>query len=473
MSDALPAVVAGPGSAPSAATFDGGVWAPHRRRLTAGLVLTVTLVAFEALAISTVLPVVSDDLGGLGLYGWVFSAFFLGNLLGIVIAGRLADQRGTAVPYALGLALFAVGLVVGGLAPSMGVLVAARAAQGVGAGAIPAVAYTSVGRAYPGPLRPRVFAVFSTAWVVPGLIGPAASSGIAHTIGWRGVFLALLPFVALAAVITLPALTRSVAAPDERVPAPPAGGGRTAPALALIAGVAAVLAALGGAPIGVAVALVLVGAPLAVGAFVRLVPAGTLRLAPGIPAAIAVKGMLTFSFFGADAYVSLTLQDVRDQDTWVAGAALTLTTIAWTAAAWVQERWIHRVGPRRVVRIGLLLVALGVALLFGALGPLPVWAATLVWGVAGFGIGLAYSPISVVVLGLAPIGQEGTATASLQLCDTLGTALGTGVGGAAVALAESQGWAIASGLRVGFAVTFVVALAGAAAARRLPTTLPG
>jgi MFS family permease len=319
---------------------------------------------------------------------------------------------------------------------------------------------------------------------VPGLIGPAASSGIAHTIGWRGVFLALLPFVALAALITLPALTRVAPEPEPR-PEPVGGGGpegarpptgssgdRTAPALALIAGVAAVLVALGGAPIGVAVALVLVGAPLAVGAFLRLVPEGTLRLAPGIPAAIAVKGMLTFAFFGADAYVSLTLHDVRDQDTWVAGVALTLTTIAWTAAAWVQERWIHRVGPRRVVRLGLVLVAVGVVLLFGALGPLPVWLATLVWGVAGFGIGLAYSPISVVVLGLAPVGQEGSATASLQLCDTLGTALGTGVGGAAVALAESQDWAIATGLRAGFAVTLVVALAGAVAARRLPTTLP-
>jgi MFS family permease len=72
-----------------------GVWAPARRRLTTGLVLTITLVAFEALAIATVMPVVSDDLGGLGLYGWVFSGFFLGNLLGIVLAGEAADRRGT------------------------------------------------------------------------------------------------------------------------------------------------------------------------------------------------------------------------------------------------------------------------------------------------------------------------------------------------------------------------------------------
>jgi MFS family permease len=369
-------------------TVDGGVWAPQRRRLTAGLVLTVTLVAFESLAISTVLPVVSDDLGGLSLYGWVFSGFFLGSLLGIVTAGRLADREGTALPFAMGLCLFAGGLVVGGLAPSMGVLVAGRVAQGVGAGAIPAVAYVSVSRAYPGALRPRVFAVFSSAWVVPGLIGPAASSGIAHALGWRWVFLLLLPFVALAAAIALPELARSVGPPPPRGtadgregPDEPAGAdpvARTGPALALIAGTASVLAAAGGVPLAAAVLLVAVGVPVAVAAFVRLVPAGTLRLAPGIPAAVAVKGVLTFAFFGADAYVSLTLQDVRGQDTWVAGVALTLTTITWTAASWVGERWIHVVGPRRVARVGMALVGAGVALLFGALGPLPIVAATVV-----------------------------------------------------------------------------------------------
>jgi len=74
---------------------DDGVWAPGRRRLTVALVLTITLVAFESLAIATVMPVVADDLGGLGLYGWVFSGFFLGSLLGIVLAGRAADRRGS------------------------------------------------------------------------------------------------------------------------------------------------------------------------------------------------------------------------------------------------------------------------------------------------------------------------------------------------------------------------------------------
>ncbi len=124
-----------------------GVLAPGRRALTLGLVSTITLVGFEALAVATVLPDVSKDLGGIGLYGWVFSAFFLGNLVGIVAAGRAADRDGPAKPFVAGLVLFAAGLLAAGCAPSMALLVGARAVQGLGAGAIPAVAYVAIGRA--------------------------------------------------------------------------------------------------------------------------------------------------------------------------------------------------------------------------------------------------------------------------------------------------------------------------------------
>lgn len=485
-----------------------GVWAPHRRRLTLGLALTITLVAFESLAISTVMPVVADDLGGLGLYGWVFSGFFLGNLLGIVTAGQSADARGTAFPFAVGLALFTVGLLVGGLAPSMPVLVAARVVQGIGAGAIPAVAYTTVGRMYPATLRPRLFAVFSSAWVVPGLIGPAASGAIEHAATWRAVFLALLPFVVVAAAMTIPVLSRtagdgtarfgadvdtasgggfaSVGAVSSVVGESDGAGGvggvdpvqdgletdRRRDGLILTLGAAAVLVALSGPPLVLAVVLLVVGAPVAARSFLRLVPPGTMRLAPGVPAAVLVRGVLTFAFFGTDAYVSLTFQEVRDRPTWVAGAALTAATIAWTTAAWVQERFVHRVGPRRLVTIGFGLLAVGIVGMQGALGPLPVPVAIAVWALAGGGIGLAYSPLSVTVLGLAEPGREGAASSSLQLSDVLGVALGAGAGGALVALGEAQGWALRSALEITFAITLVVALAGVAAARRLPTALP-
>src|SRR4051812_45823702 len=189
--DAVPAV--GPGDVlaavtgprPAAPVVDG-LWSAHRRALTLGLVLNVTIVASEALAISTIMPIVARELGGLDLYGWVFSGFFLGSLLGIVAAGILIDRGSLARPFAIGIGLFSVGLLIGGFAPSMPVLVAARVIQGFGAGAIPAVAYVSIGRALPEALRPRMFATLSTAWVVPGVIGPTIAGLVAETLHWRG-----------------------------------------------------------------------------------------------------------------------------------------------------------------------------------------------------------------------------------------------------------------------------------------------
>src|SRR5207253_4917085 len=123
-----------------------GLWAPQRRALTTGLVLTITLVASGALAVVTVMPVVARDLGGLRLYGWVFSAFMLGSVVGIVAAGREADRRGPAVPFVAGVVLFGAGLAVAGLGPAVGVLGAGRVAEGVGGGAVPPGGYATIGR---------------------------------------------------------------------------------------------------------------------------------------------------------------------------------------------------------------------------------------------------------------------------------------------------------------------------------------
>ena len=92
------------------------LWSPGRRALTIGLILNVTIVASEALAVGTILPIVADDLGGIDLYGWVFSGFFLGNLLGIVVAGMLIDRGGLARPFVAG----AVAPVPGGVGPRFG-----------------------------------------------------------------------------------------------------------------------------------------------------------------------------------------------------------------------------------------------------------------------------------------------------------------------------------------------------------------
>src|SRR4051794_9373096 len=133
-----------PQHASTAAGAIDGLWSPTRRTLTLGLVLTITLVAFEALAVSTIMPKVAKELGDVALYGGVFTAFFLGSLLGIVFVGGLIDRGGLVRPFIAGLALFSVGLVIGGFPPSLPLLVAARFPPGPGGGPVSPIALAGI-----------------------------------------------------------------------------------------------------------------------------------------------------------------------------------------------------------------------------------------------------------------------------------------------------------------------------------------
>ena len=151
-----------------------------------------------------------------------------------------------------------------------------------------------------------------------------------------------------------------------------------------------------------------------------------------------------------------------------AGLALTAATVSWTAGSWIQARSVGRVGSARFVGVGLAIVVVGIAATALVLSPaVTVWWSVPAFALAGLGMGLAYSPLSLVVLAEATPGAEGTATAGLQLSDTLGTALGTGVAGAIIAAAAragAQGWV---GLALAFAVAGSVGLVGIALSPRL------
>ncbi|HVM96048.1 MAG TPA: MFS transporter, partial [Candidatus Acidoferrales bacterium] len=411
------------------------------RALTLGLLLTVSSTAFEALAVATILPAAVREIGGVDLYGWAFSGFMLTNLFSITLAGRLIDQRGPAPTFIAGSILFSAGLVVAGMAPSMIVVVFGRTAQGLGAGAISSAAYVAVARGYPADTQPRMLAMLSSAWVVPGLIGPALAGSIADYAGWRWVFLGLVPLMATAASLAVPVLRRfepASVSSDQR--------GRIRAALALAAGTAAVLYGLGSTgAVLIALLSLSVGVVLAVPAMILLTPPGTLQARPGLPAAVATMALLSFAFFGAEAFLPLALTTVRGQSTTVAGMVLTAATLAWTSGAWIQARLDARHSRRALTVYGLALTFTGVAGTALVLFPqIPVALAALTWGISGLGIGIAYSTITLVVLAAAPAGSEGTASAAMQLANVLGVALGTGFGGAILSAATSRTLGIAS-----------------------------
>ncbi len=132
------------------------------------------------------------------------------------MVGGIIEGRGLARPLAAGLGLFAIGLLIGGLAPTMQVLIFGRFIQGLGAGAIPPIAYVAIGRSLPERLRPRMFATLSTAWVLPGVMGPALAGVIGEFFGWRYVFLGLLPLIAVAGALTYLALSTDAGHRDRR-----------------------------------------------------------------------------------------------------------------------------------------------------------------------------------------------------------------------------------------------------------------
>lgn len=442
-----------------------GLLAPHRRALTIGLVLVITVAGFEALAVATAMPHAQADLGGLRLYGWTFSAFMLANLIGITVAGEQGDRHGPAPPFIVALTLFGTGLAIGGLAPSMAVLVAARAVQGLGGGALISVAYIVIARGYEERLRARMFAFMSSAWVVPGLVGPALAGALAEYVSWRAVFLGLLPLVAAGTLLTLPGLRR-LGPPERHALAPT----RVWRAMQLAAGAGLVLAGLTARSWFLAVPLFAVGGIVALTALRALVPRGTLIAARGLPAAIVANGLLNLAFFGTEAFVPYTITSLRGGSAVIAGLALTSATLTWTSGAWIVERIGGRVPRERTAAIGLAIVCAGILGITPiAWDAVPAWVAAVPWGVAGLGIGMAYSSLSLTVLGHARPGEEGQVSSSTKLVEVLGAALGAGIGGAVVALGDAAGHP-GAGIALAFGIMACAAAAGVLAATRIGDT---
>jgi MFS family permease len=449
-------------------TDAGGPWSPDRRLLTTGLIGLVTAGAFEGMAVPTVLPALVDDLGGLDLYGWAFSAFWLTNIIGITIAGSDADRRGPARSLLVGVVLFAAGMVVSGTASTMSMVIAGRAIQGFGSGALGSVVYATIARAYAPSARPRMIALVSSAWIVPGLLGPALAGFVADAVGWQWVFLGIVPPVLLMGFSVTPQLRGF--GPVERAGEPARSDRRRAlDSVRLAIGSTTILGSLTVGAWPLAVALFAAGAWLAIGALVHLLPTGSLRLAPGRPSVVVAIFAVAFAFFGTEAYVPLTVVEVRGGSVTFGGIALSAAAVAWAAGSWLQDRAAGAGVRRTLVVVGSALIASGIGITALVLLPdVPLVTAAIGWAVAGLGMGLAYSMLALLALETASPGEEGVSSAALQLMFTLGTAFGAGAGGAVVALAESGAMELRTALWIVNAGMALVALLAVGVGRRVP-----
>ena len=433
------------------------------RSTTIGLVLVITLVAFEALAVATAMPTAVRDLHGLAYYSWPFTAFLISSVVAMVLAGQRGDRRGPRDTLIAGLVVFAAGLLVAGTAGLMVVFVVGRAVQGLGAGAIIVSIYVVIGDVFDELLRPRVFAAISAAWVVPSLVGPVVSGLLTEHLSWRLVFLGLVPFVLVGLLLVCPALAR-LPARDR------AGSGRQVAPYAVLAAVGlAALQYAGQHPRWPMLPVAVLGGLALVPALRRLLPAGTLVLRRGLPASVGYRGVLAGAFFGVDTFVPLTLTQVHGYRPAMAGLPLVVASVGWFTGSWLQAR-LTNPARHRLIRAGCALIGgAAVGLLVVAWPWSPGWLAGVLWVFAGFGMGISMASVSVLVLQLSPEDERGANGAALQICDVLASATLIGIGGVLLAAVTSHGGRVSVALTLIDLVMGGVAALGVALAGRLRT----
>lgn len=438
----------------------GGPLALPWRWLSLGMFALIFLAAFEVLAVTTVMPLVAEDLDGENLYALAFSVPLAAGVVGMVVAGNWSDRAGPLPPLLAAGVLFVVGLVIAGLAPNMPVLVLGRLVHGIGGAAVIVPLYVIVARVYPESVRSRVFAGFAAAWVIPSIVGPAVAGFVAEQLDWRWVFLGVIALVLPAGAMMLVPLLRVL----DRVqgdPTVPWSASRLAwSVLAAAAALGVSLAKELPEPWRWVVAVVAIA--VTVVAVRPLLPPGTLRAARGMPATVLMRAIVAGAFFGSEIYLPYFLIDRYEFSPSLAGAVLTGAGVSWAAASWLQGRLGDRISNTDVVRIGAVVLAVSlVAVLAVAAFGLPPAVAFVAWTICGAAMGFMYPRFSVSVLEQSPQEAQGFNSAALTIGESLGAAVALAIT-ALVASVVGPGAFTAE-----FLVTVAIALVGVMLASRV------
>jgi MFS family permease len=426
------------------------LFGPTQRAVTVGIVLLITLVAFENMGVGTAMPALIADLGTVSQYGWPFLAFIATNVIGTVLAGRWSDAHGPKAVLLGAPAVFGLGLFVAGTASTLTQLLIGRVLQGLSAGATGVVVYVLIALIYTPRARPAVFGLISAAWVVPSLVGPPISALVTEQFSWHWVFLGLLPLVVVALLLVLPA-SRGLPTPADP---PKARPGVVSAAFAAAFGVTA-LSWSGQHTTYVGLVVALAAAAVLFQALRRLVPEGTFVARPGIAAVVAGRALIAGAFFTTAAYLPLMLTSTHGWSLTAASAPLIVGSLGWSGASAWQGRHPD-LSRAMLLRVGFLHLAVGLAaLLLVAPSWGLAWLALPAVGVAGIGMGLGFSALSFLLLQCSGPTEVGFNSSSAQLADQLSQAVFVGIGGALLALISTP--AVALTLLVGVLALLTIA----------------
>ncbi|MGZ8437567.1 MAG: MFS transporter, partial [Candidatus Limnocylindrales bacterium] len=331
--------------------------------VTAGIMAAIAVAALDSTVVGTAMPTIIGQLGGLSEYAWVFTAYLVTSTTTVPIFARLADIHGRKPVFMVGLALFVVGSVLCGTATSMPALIAFRALQGLGAGAVQPISFTIAGDIFTPHQRARMQGVFSGVWGVSAIVGPAIGGVITTTVGWPWVFEINLPVGILAGAIIWYGFHERF----ERHPEPIDWLG----AIFLTGSILLLLFTVseGGQLFGWTSPLILamvVGCIALLVAFVRnerrapapLIDLDLLR-SPLVRAGLGIGTLAGVVMFGVTTYVPPMVQGVHGGTALDAGVAVAAMSIGWPIASVTAGRLLIRTGARPIVLAGSGMLVIG------------------------------------------------------------------------------------------------------------------
>jgi MFS family permease len=400
----------------------------------------MALHAINVFIATTILPSVVKDIGGLDYYAWSTTLFVLASILGAALSARLLQGAGPRGAYGAAALVFAAGTVICALAPSMPVLLVGRFVQGWGGGFLHALAYAVIRLVLPEILWARAIGLISAMWGIATLIGPAIGGVFAELGAWRAAFWSLVPIIGVFAVLAFATLPRRQA--DAQAPSPlplMQLGLLTAAVLVLSAGSVATHPMWNAA--GVVGALILAVLLLGVEARAekRLLPKSALHASAPLRTLYVTIAFLVIGI-QPEIFAPYFLQVLHGQSPLIAGYLSALLAVGWTFASMLGAS-LSGASARRAIRVGPILVTVGIAMLAAFL-PMNAAGSIVVVGLIGIGltlvgvgIGLVWPHLVTRVFQAAPPGDQNRAAGGITTVQLFVTALGAAAAGMAANLA--------------------------------------
>ena len=403
----------------------------HRPLVLAAVMAANFMIAIEATIVSTAMPQIVGQLGGLQLYSWVFAAFLLTQTAMTIVFGKLSDAKGRKLVILSGIAIFLAGSILCGLSWSMQSMIVFRLVQGVGAGAIQPVAMTIVGDLYSVQERGKIQGWLASVWAFSAIIGPLAGGLIIQFWSWSWIFWMNLPVGLLAAAGFWVYLHEKDLHARGKIDHVSAG--------VFTLAIAAVMAVLTAFSTSNKNEIALIGAVALVAAALFVIqerrspePMISIALWGRRPIA-AVNGASLLSgmvMIGLTTFLPVFVQGAMRRSPLAAGFALSAMVLGWPIAATLAPRLWPRIGVRATLRAGGALVPVG-AFVFAMLEAesSPVFAG-IGSAIVGFGMGLLSSSSIVLIQEIVDWSERGSVTASYLFARSLGSTFGATVFGA-------------------------------------------